>query len=235
MMDIQIFSNNEFGELQVIEINGKPYFPATHCAEILGYERPHDAISRHCPHSVKHGVGVQTGTTAKGAPAIQTVSKTFIPEGDLYRLIVRSKLPAAERFEKWVFDEVLPSIRQHGFYATDVVIDNLLNNPDTIIGILKADKHERDMRRETETQLEAVTIRLDEHGQWLSIKRVAAINHWRWQNLDWRRLKAASLALGYGVQKVDDQNYGKVNAYHIDIWRRVYPNLRLCGEAAYHE
>jgi prophage antirepressor-like protein len=228
MTDMQIFNNNEFGELQVIEINGKPYFPATRCAEILGYEKPHDAISRHCRYSVKHGVPHPQSPN-------KVIEVNFIPEGDLYRLIVRSKLPAAERFEKWVFDEVLPSIRQHGFYAMDVVIDNLLNNPDTIIGILEAYKHERDMRRETETKLEAAIIRLDEHGQWLSIKRVAAINGWHWQGLDWRRLKAASLALGYGVQKVDDQNYGKVNAYHIDIWQHVYPNLCLCGEAACHE
>jgi prophage antirepressor-like protein len=225
MMDMQIFSNNEFGELQVIEINGKPYFPATDCARILGYIKPENAIARHCKGSLKRGVLTNGG--------IQ--EKLFIPEGDLYRLIVASKLPTAERFEKWVFDEVLPSIRQHGFYATDVVIDTLLHTPDTIIGILEAYKHERDMHRDAQTKLDAATIRLDEHGQWLSIKRVAAINHWRWQDLDWRRLKAASHALGYGVQKVDDKNYGKVNAYHIEVWRRVYPKLRFYEEAACHE
>jgi len=96
----------------VLTIEGKPYFPATECATILGYSKPHNAISRHCPHSLKRGVGVETGCKANGNAATQTVEKIYISEGDLYRLIIRSKLPAAERFERWVFDEVLPTIRQ---------------------------------------------------------------------------------------------------------------------------
>jgi prophage antirepressor-like protein len=226
MTDMQVFNNSEFGELQVVEINGTPYFPATRCAEILGYERPHNAVERHCRDSLKRGVTDSLGRTQE---------TKLIPEGDLYRLIVRSKLPAAERFEKWVFDDVLPSIRKHGLYATDEVIDTLLNNPDTTIRILEAYKQERDMRRETENKLEIVTIRLDEHKKWLSIKRVAALNHWRWQDLDWRRLKAVSEELGYLPEKVSDKNYGKVNAYHIEVWRRVYPNLRFYEEAARYE
>jgi prophage antirepressor-like protein len=117
--ELRAFENSEFGKLEVTLIDGKVYFPATKCAEVLGYEKPHDAISRHCRYSVKHGVGVQTGTKADGAPAIQTVQMSFIPEGDLYRLIIRSNLPVAERFERWVFDEVLPEIRKIGGYMVD--------------------------------------------------------------------------------------------------------------------
>ncbi len=110
MNDLQVFQNSEFGELGVLDINGKPHFPATACAKMLGYTKPHNAISQHCRCSLKQGV-----------PHPQNPGKTlvmnFIPEGDLYRLIVHSKLPAAERFEKWVFDEVLPSIRRTGSYG----------------------------------------------------------------------------------------------------------------------
>lgn len=63
----------------------------------------------------------------------------FIPEGDVYRLIIRSKLPAAEKFERWVFDEVIPSIRKHGVYA----VDEVLNNPDMLIAALTELKEER--------------------------------------------------------------------------------------------
>ena len=125
MTNIQIFQSPEFGQITTAVINGKEHFAATECAQALGYERPHDAISRHCPHSVKHGVGVETGKKADGTPAIQTIEKTFIPEGDLYRLIVRSHLPSAERFERWVFDEVLPTIRKHGVYISDVALHRL--------------------------------------------------------------------------------------------------------------
>ena len=77
---------------------------------MLGYDNTRDAIIRHCKGVVKHDT-LTTGGTQK---------INFIPEGDLYRLIVHSRLPAAERFEKWVFDEVLPTIRREGYYAPDI-------------------------------------------------------------------------------------------------------------------
>jgi len=107
MNDLQVFQNSEFGELRVLEQDGKPYFPATACAKKLGYVNPQKAIRDHCK-----GVNEMVTPTKGG---MQTTR--FIPEGDLYRLIVHSKLPAAERFEKWVFDEVLPSIRRTGSYG----------------------------------------------------------------------------------------------------------------------
>lgn len=116
MNEMQIFQNSEFGELGVLEVNGKSYFPATACAKALGYKRPADAITAHCKGSVKHRV-----LTNGGEQELK-----FIPEGDLYRLIVHSKLPAAERFEKWVFDEVLPSIRQTGGYGSQAAMGKLV-------------------------------------------------------------------------------------------------------------
>ncbi|MGN0667318.1 MAG: Bro-N domain-containing protein [Huintestinicola sp.] len=100
MYDLKVFKNTEFGELGVMLIEGKEYFPAIQCAAALGYKNPKDAIIRHCKGVVKHDLPTNGGS--------QTVN--YIPEGDLYRLIVSSKLPAAEKFERWVFDEVLPSI-----------------------------------------------------------------------------------------------------------------------------
>ena len=107
MNEMQVFQNSEFGELGVLEIEGKPWFPATACAKSLGYKRPADAITAHCKGSVKYRV-----LTNGGEQELK-----FIPEGDLYRLITHSKLPGAERFEKWVFDEVLPTIRRTGGYG----------------------------------------------------------------------------------------------------------------------
>jgi prophage antirepressor-like protein len=127
--EIQVFNNSEFGELEIVEINGKPYFPATKCAEILGYSNPQKAIRDHC-----NGVNESFTPTAGGGQYVK-----FIPEGDLYRLIVRSNLPAAERFEKWVFDDVIPTIRKHGLYAAD----ELLANPDLFINALQQLKLER--------------------------------------------------------------------------------------------
>ncbi len=119
---IQQFHNEEFGSLDILMIDGKAYFPATECAIALGYTKPHNAITRHCRYSLKRGVPHPQNKN-------KTIEVNFIPEGDLYRLIIRSKLPAAERFEMWVFDEVLPTIRKHGAYVTHDTLDELLRSP----------------------------------------------------------------------------------------------------------
>lgn len=107
MNDLQIFSNPDFGEVRVIEENGNIMFVASDIAKMLGYSRPADAIATHCKGSVKRRLLTKGG--------IQETK--VIPEGDVYRLIVRSKLPSAEKFETWVFDEVLPAIRRTGTYT----------------------------------------------------------------------------------------------------------------------
>lgn len=108
--NLQIFENDNFGQLRTIDDDGKIMFFATDVAKMLGYAKPQDAVSRHCRYSVKRGVPHPQG---KG-----TLEVNIIPEGDLYRLITHSKLPAAEKFESWVFDEVLPAIRKTGSYKT---------------------------------------------------------------------------------------------------------------------
>ena len=107
MNNLQVFENIEFGRLEVYEIDGKPHFPAAKCAGILGYTNPQKAIRDHCK-----GVNESCTPTPGG---IQTIK--VIPEGDLYRLIIRSNMPKAQEFERWVFDEVLPRIRQTGTYS----------------------------------------------------------------------------------------------------------------------
>lgn len=104
---MKIICHKEFGSLNVAVINNKEYFPATMCAEKLGYKKPADAVRKHCK-----GV-FEMETPANGG--IQKVK--YISEGDLYRLIVHSRLPSAEKFERWVFDEVLPQIRKTGSFG----------------------------------------------------------------------------------------------------------------------
>lgn len=106
MNELQIFNSDEFGEIRTVEINGKPYFVGTDVAKALGYNNPRDAVSRHCKGVVKHDTPTSSG--------VQLMS--YINEGDLYRLIMKSKLPSAEKFESWVMDEVLPTIRKTGSY-----------------------------------------------------------------------------------------------------------------------
>ena len=116
MNEMTIFENSEFGTVRTVEIDGRTYFVANDVAKALGYKRPNDAITAHCRGTVKRRIGVQTGIKGDGAPALQEIDMLIIPEGDIYRLVVKSQLPSAEKFERWVFDEVLPSIRKNGGY-----------------------------------------------------------------------------------------------------------------------
>lgn len=109
MTSLKIFNNEEFGIVRTLQINSKPYFVANDVARALGYRRTADAVTAHCKGSVKH-----RHLTEGGYQEIKV-----IPESDVYRLIIKSKLPAAERFESWVMEEVLPSIRQNGGYIAN--------------------------------------------------------------------------------------------------------------------
>ena len=123
MNQMEIFKNPEFGSIRTFEQDGKVLFCGLDIAVALGYSNPRDALRRHCKGVVKRD------TLTEGGP--QQLS--FIPEGDVYRLIVHSKLPSAERFERWVFDEVLPSIRKHGAYITREKLWEVATSPEALM------------------------------------------------------------------------------------------------------
>lgn len=106
MDELKVFKNSEFGVVRTVEVDGKPYFVASDVANALGYSNPRKALSDHCKDVTKRDTLTSGG--------MQSIS--YIGEGDLYRLIMKSKLPSAEKFESWVMDEVLPSIRKNGGY-----------------------------------------------------------------------------------------------------------------------
>lgn len=107
--NIEIFKNEEFGEIRTIEVDDKVLFCGKDVAEALGYTNPNKAINDHCKED---GVTIRSLIDSLG----RNQDAKFITEGNVYRLIARSKLPAAEKFERWLFDEVVPSIRKHGGY-----------------------------------------------------------------------------------------------------------------------
>lgn len=127
--NMEIFKNEEFGSVRIIEEDGKYLFCASDVAKALGYSNVHSALQRHCNGVVKR----DTVTSTRG---VQTL--TYIPEGDVYRLIVHSKLPSAERFERWVFDEVLPSLRANGIYITDPLVKQFARDPDFAHAVVDA-------------------------------------------------------------------------------------------------
>ena len=154
MNNLQVFKNEKFGTVRTITENGRTLFCGADVARALGYAKPQNAIAAHCKGALKRGIGVQTGSRADGTPAMQSVEMTFIAEGDIYRLAARSKLPGADEFERWIFDEVLVSVNHHGAYMTPEAIEQALLNPDTLIKLATTLKEEREQRMALAAKIE---------------------------------------------------------------------------------
>lgn len=135
-MELQVFSNAEFGSVRSIMVNNEPYFVGKDVAEILGYKKPENALSVHVDEEDK------TTTLIQGTGSNYKTTVTIINESGLYSLILSSKLPNAKKFKRWVTSEVLPAIRKHGVFA----VDTMLNDPDAMIAALQAYKEERQRR-----------------------------------------------------------------------------------------
>ena len=154
MNQMEIFKNPEFGSIRTFEQNGEVLFCGKDIAQALGYRRPADAIAAHCK-----GVCVLPTPSNGGIQQMK-----FIPEGDVYRLIVHSKLPSAERFERWVFDEVLPSIRQHGAYLTREKLWEVATSPEALLKLcsdLLAEREKNAALREDNARLQSKAVYYD--------------------------------------------------------------------------
>lgn len=136
MNDLQAFEF-EGSNVRTILVNDTPHFIANDVAKVLGYKNPSKATNDHCKKSI-----MAWGNDSLG----RRQEFKVIPESDVYRLIIKSKLDQADKFEAWVMEEVLPTIRKHGMYATDA----LINNPDLLIGVATQLKAEREKRVEVE-------------------------------------------------------------------------------------
>lgn len=144
MSELQIFKNQEFGEIRSLEINGEPYFVGKDIANILGYERSDNAIRSHVEEEDK--------LTHQISASGQMRNMTIINESGLYSLIMSSKLPIAKKFKRWVTSDVLPQIRKHGAYLTDKKIEEVLTNPDTIIRLATDLKREREEKKKLQLE-----------------------------------------------------------------------------------
>ena len=218
--NIEVFENPLFGMIRTLEIDGKPYFIASDVTKALGYTNSSKAIKDHCRWVTKRYVPHPQSADKK-------IEVNIIPQGDVMRLAAKSELPGAEKFESWIFDDVIPTVLNHGIYATDSVINKILDDPDFGIKILTELKEERIARMTAEEEKEKLQQELDYSKDWYSIKRVAAMNGVDWKTFNWRKLKEKSIELGYGVKKIFDANYGEVNTYHRDVWESAYPEYEI--------
>ena len=151
MYELKVFSNEEFGQVRTLIVNGEPYFIGKDVAEKLGYKNTSDALVKHVDEDdkmqiAKHDLKNQDDIGTKGAQIIN--------ESGLYSLVLGSKLPSAKKFKRWVTSEVLPSIRKYGAYMTESTIEKALNSPDFLIQLATKLKEEQEARKALEVKVE---------------------------------------------------------------------------------
>lgn len=149
MDNIQIFKNESFGEVRVAGTSDKPLFCLADVCKVLELGNPSQVKTRLCGEVITNEVIPDSLGRQQ--------EMIFINEDGLYDVILDSRKPQAKTFRKWVTSEILPSIRKHGIYATDNVIDQILNNPDFGIELLTKLKEERSARIEAEKQVAVLT------------------------------------------------------------------------------
>lgn len=142
--NIKIFNNAEFGEIRVMLIDDDPWFVGKDIAVALGYKDTVNALKAHVDEQDKAGWRITTQFGEK--------ETTIINESGLYSLIFSSKLESAQRFKHWVTHEVLPSIRKHGMYMTDNLLETAIANPDFVIGLIQNMKAEKEKNAALQTQ-----------------------------------------------------------------------------------
>jgi len=145
MNEIKVFENEQFGEIRTYETDGKIFFCGRDVTAALGYKDSINAMKMHCRSDgvVKHHL-----IDSKG----RKQSANFISEGNLYRLIAHSKLPNAELFEIWIFDEVLPSIRKYGAYATEETLNRVQGDTEESEKLFRMLREEKQRTRELENE-----------------------------------------------------------------------------------
>lgn len=143
---LQIFKNEQFGEIRAILINNEPWFVGKDVTEILGYTNSSKALIDH--------VDTEDKLNNESLSSLGQRGGWIINESGLYSLVLTSKLPEAKKFKKWVTAEVLPSIRKHGAYMTDDTLEKAILSPDFLIQLATKLKEEKDKRIEAEKKIE---------------------------------------------------------------------------------
>lgn len=216
--ELEIFKNEEFGEIRTVIIDGEPWFVAKDIASILGYKDPKNTVKNRC----KRGRVFEIPHPQNPEKSLEAM---VIPESDIYRLIIGSKLPSAQKFESWVMDDILPSIRKHGAYMTNEVIERTLTDPDYLIQLATALKEERQARKIAEEKIEKQKPLVDFANQvsdtidLIDMKTMAKllkdnnINIGRNRLFEFLRIKKILMKDNQPYQQYIDAGYFKVNEY----------------------
>ena len=224
MNKLEIFKNQDFGEIRAISINDEPYFVGKDVAMILGYSRPDHAVNHHVDDEDKLMYQIDTSG--------QNRQMLIINESGLYSLILSSKLPNAKKFKRWVTSEVLPEIRKTGSYtkAPKSFKEALflaykqqekieeLEKTKTWIGN-KRESQAMNTASQKVKEVKKLQLALDLEMSYATVKKVEKATG---RKYNWQNLKKYCESAGLCWNKAFDSNYGSVNSYPAEAWKNVY-------------
>ena len=224
MNKLEIFKNQDFGEIRAISINDEPYFVGKDVAMILGYSRPDHAVNHHVDDEDKLMYQIDTSG--------QNRQMLIINESGLYSLILSSKLPNAKKFKRWVTSEVLPEIRKTGSYtkAPKSFKEALflaykqqekieeLENTKAWIGN-KREAQAMNTASQKSKEVKKLQLALDLEMSYATVKKVEKATG---RKYNWQNLKKYCESAGLCWNKAFDSNYGSVNSYPAEAWKNVY-------------
>lgn len=146
MNELQIFKNDEFGEIRILMRDGEPWFVASDICKVLELSNITETLKR---------VDEDELSITEVIDSLGRRQQVYIVnEAGLYNLILLSRKSEAKKFKRWITHEVLPSIRKHGAYLTPEKIEEVLLNPDTIIQLAQQLKEEKQKRLEAEKTIQ---------------------------------------------------------------------------------
>ena len=224
MNKLEIFKNQDFGEIRAISINDEPYFVGKDVAMILGYSRPDHAVNHHVDDEDKLMYQIDTSG--------QNRQMLIINESGLYSLILSSKLPNAKKFKRWVTSEVLPEIRKNGSYTKAPKSFKealfLAYKQQEKIEELEKTKAWIGNKREAQAmntasqkskEVKKLQLALDLEMSYATVKKVEKATG---RKYNWQNLKKYCESAGLCWNKAFDSNYGSVNSYPAEAWKNVY-------------
>ena len=215
MKEMEVFKNAELGSVRVVMVIDEPYFVGKDVSEILVYSNASKALADHVDDDDKLNNESLSSLGQRGG--------WIINESGLYSLILCSKLPSAKRFKKWITSEVLPLIHKHGLYATDQVIDNILNNPNFGIELLTRLKEERAARAEAERKNAILmhvnkTYTVTEIAKELGLRSATQLN----RILAEKKIQSQVNGTWVMYSRYSDQGYEEIKQEVLDSGRVIY-------------
>ena len=215
MNELKLFENEEFGKVRVLEIENEPWFVAKDVCDILELSNPSVALKNlDEDERTKLNLGRQGNTN-------------LINESGLYALVVRSRKPEAKKFRKWITSEVLPSIRKHGVYMTDNILNQVLDNPDFLIGLLTNLKEEKEKRQKLEKEKEEnkplvdFATRILDKGENILVREVAKIASDEGYSIGERRLYNKLREWGYVCKSSTEATQYAIDKGYMVVITRV--------------